>query len=454
MNLLPLIAERVLSRPLLILPAKAELIVSVLGARIGAPDVIDNQAGLDADVMAAIGASRFVGEPGGPYDARGRRRIMFRQQDGLAIIDVMGSLVNRGAWVGASSGLTSYEGLAAQVEAAVADPTVRGIVLDIDSPGGEATGAFGFYETLREARARKPIVAVVNDMAASAAYGIAAQADEIVISPSSMTGSIGVVMVHMDHSKELEKRGRTPTLIFAGDHKVDANSFEPLSPSVRADLQKEVDGIYTTFVESVAAGRAALSTDAIRATQARVFRGAAAIEIGLADKIGSFVETLARLSSRSTYGGSMTNIRQEQNDPRVYSQAEHDAAIIAARAAERDELGKVHAAALGDAVAAARNETLDRVRAIVTSEAAAGRAGPALTMALETDIPVEGAIKLLGSVPAAASASPVPSVASRSAPQVGVDPVDPNAEVDPMIGWKAAIDRANASAGVKPQRAA
>src|SRR6516165_8882442 len=99
MNLLPLIAERVLGRPLLILPAKAELIVSILGARIGAPDVIDNQTGLDAHVLAAIGAARFVGEPGGPYDARGRRRIMYRQQDVLSISDAMGSLVDRGAWV-------------------------------------------------------------------------------------------------------------------------------------------------------------------------------------------------------------------------------------------------------------------------------------------------------------------------------------------------------------------
>jgi capsid assembly protease len=442
MNFLPLIAERVLSRPLLILPAKAELIVAVLGERIGAPEAIDNQTGLDADVVAAIGATRFVGEPGGPYDSRGRRRIMYRQEGGLAIIDVMGSLVNRGAWVGASSGLTSYEGLAAQVEAAVADPSVRGILLDIDSPGGEATGAFGFYETLRGARARKPIVAVVNDMAASAAYGIAAQADEIVISPSSMTGSVGVVMVHMDQSKELEKKGRKPTLIFAGDHKVDANSFEPLSPGVRADLQKEVDGIYSTFVESVAAGRSALSADAIRATKARPFRGAAAIEIGLADRIGSFVETLSRLSSRSMYGGTMTNIRQEQTDPRVYSQAEHDAAIIAARQAERAELEKMHATA----ITAAAKAAVDRVRAIVTCEAAEGRAGPALTMALETDIPVEGAIKLLGSMPAAvaASASPVPSVAARSAPHVGSDT---NEKPDPMAGWSAAIAKANAMTG-------
>ena len=447
MNFLPLIAERVLGRPLLVLPAKAELIVTILGERIGVAggEISEN----DPDVLAAIGASRFVGEPGGPYDARGRRRIMFRQQDGLAIIDVMGSLVNRGAWLGTSSGLTSYEGLAAQIEAAVADHTVRGIVLDIDSPGGEATGAFGFYETIRAARQRKPVVAVVNDMAASAAYGIAAQANEIVISPSSMTGSIGVVMVHMDHSKEMEKRGRKPTLIFAGDHKVDANSFEPLSDGVRADLQREVDGIYDTFVESVATGRPGLSTQTIRATQARVFRGAAAIEIGLADRIGSFVETLARLSTRSIHGGNMTQAIQNQVDPRVYSQAEHDAAIIAARAAEREDLAKAHTAA----VTAARKETLDRVRAIVTSDAAKGREGPALTMALETDIPVEGAIKLLGSVPAATAAQTIPSVAARSAPQVGTES-DPNAKVDPMIGWKAAIDAANAQAGVKPQRAA
>ena len=447
MNFLPLIAERVLGRPLLVLPAKAELIVTILGERIGVAggEISEN----DPDVLAAIGASRFVGEPGGPYDARGRRRIMFRQQDGLAIIDVMGSLVNRGAWLGTSSGLTSYEGLAAQIEAAVADHTVRGIVLDIDSPGGEATGAFGFYETIRAARQRKPVVAVVNDMAASAAYGIAAQANEIVISPSSMTGSIGVVMVHMDHSKEMEKRGRKPTLIFAGDHKVDANSFEPLSDGVRADLQREVDGIYDTFVESVATGRPGLSTQTIRATQARVFRGAAAIEIGLADRIGSFVETLARLPTRSIHGGNMTQAIHNQVDPRVYSQAEHDAAIIAARAAEREDLAKAHTAA----VTAARKETLDRIRAIVTCEAAKGREGPALTMALETDIPVEGAIKLLGSVPAATAAQTIPSVASRSAPQVGTES-DPNAKVDPMIGWKAAIDAANAQAGVKPQRAA
>jgi signal peptide peptidase SppA len=448
MNYLAHVADRIIGRPLMILPAKLELIISVLGERIGA--AIDNQTGLDPRLAEAIGANRFVGEPGGPTDNRGRRRMMYRQEGGVAILDVMGSLVNRGAWLGASSGMTSYEGLAAQLDAAVSDPSVRAILLDIDSPGGEATGAFAFYEALRAARERKTVVAQVNDMAASAAYGIAAQADHVVISPSSIVGSIGVVMMHMDRSKALEKQGNKPTLIYAGAHKVDGNAFEPLSASVRNTLQAEVDAFYDRFVEGVAAGRPELSERAIRATEAQTYIGATAIEIGLADKIGSFTETLARLASRSTTGvRSMTNrLNAQTDDPRVYSQAEYDAAIIAARAAERADLEAAHATA----IAAARKEALDRVRAIVNCEAAKGREAAALTMALESDIPVDGAAKLLNSIPIVEARAPIPSVAARSAPQLGSDPGSD--KPDPMLGWNKAIEKANAQAGVKPQRAA
>jgi signal peptide peptidase SppA len=450
MNYLALVADRVIGRPLLILPAKAELIVSILGARIGVEGELSED---DPELAAAIGkpaANRFVGEPGGPTDNRGRRRVMYAQQDGVAIINVLGSLVNRGAWLGAYSGMTSYEGLATQVDAAASDPSVRAILLDIDSPGGEATGAFGFYETLRAARQRKPVAAVVNDLAASAAYGIAAQADEIVVSSSSITGSIGVVMVHMDVSKELERRGRKPTLIFAGAHKVDGNSLEPLSDGVRADLQRDVDAFYDRFVESVAAGRPALPDAAIRATQARTFIGAAAIEIGLADRVGSFSETLSRLS-RSNYGGSYMNTRMENpGDPRVYSQAEHDAAIIAARGAERTELQAQHDAAIVAAVAAARATVLARVRGILTAEAAKGREPQALMLALDTELTVEQSVSLMEKTPAAAEAKGIPSVASRSAPPVGSD-TDP--KPDPTAGWEAAIAKANRMTGAKSRAA-
>src|SRR5690606_24272723 len=104
--------------------------------------------------------------------------------------------------------------------------------LDISSPGGEAAGMSGVAELIRAVRQTKPVLAFVNDVAASAAYGIASATDEIVVSPTSILGSIGVVMIHADRSGELAAQGIRPTLIFAGSHKVDGNPFEPLSDAV------------------------------------------------------------------------------------------------------------------------------------------------------------------------------------------------------------------------------
>ena len=153
---------------------------------------------------------------------------MMRTADGVAIIPVLDTLVNRGAWLDSRSGLTSYEGIAAQLRAAGSDPEVRSVLLDISSPGGEAAGMAGLADLIRSVRQTKPVTAFVNDMAASAAYGIASAANEIVISPTSILGSIGVVMLHADRSGELAAQGVKPTLIFAGSHKVDGNPFEPL----------------------------------------------------------------------------------------------------------------------------------------------------------------------------------------------------------------------------------
>ena len=125
-------------------------------------------------------------------------------------------------------------------------------------------------DLIRSVRQTKPVTAFVNDMAASAAYGIASAANEIVVSPTSIVGSIGVVMLHADRSGELAAQGVKPTLIFAGSHKVDGNPFEPLSDAVRADLQASVDAHYRQFLDTVAAGRGRkLTADMARATEAR-----------------------------------------------------------------------------------------------------------------------------------------------------------------------------------------
>lgn len=283
------IAERVINRPLLLHPQKAEVILWVLGERIGtaAPKP-------DPEANRFIGQPRLLG-----------RSLAYNVTDGAAVITVEGTLVNRGDWIGADSGLVSYEGLEAQVMLALNDANVRSIVLDLDSPGGEATGMYAIAEKIRAARQTKPIVALVNDMAASAAYGIASQANRIVVSPTSVVGSIGVVLLHLDRSKQYEFAGVAPTLIFAGAHKVDGNAFEPLSAEVKADLQAEVQTFYDRFVEIVALGRGARLTEKqARQTEARTYIGAAGIEEGLADHLGTLSDAIALANALTRDGNA------------------------------------------------------------------------------------------------------------------------------------------------------
>lgn len=278
-----------LSRPLLIHPTKAEIILSVLDGGLG------RLGGGDVPALAEIEkatpeASRFLGkaEPGRSY----------RSQDGVAFIPIVGSLANRGAYIGASSGVVSYEGIGAQLRQAADDPSIHSIILDEDTPGGEATGMFRVAALVREIRKTKCVVAYVDDMAASAGYGIASQAHEIVISPTSIVGSIGVVLMHLDRSGEMEKAGRKVTLIHAGANKVDGHPFAPLSEQVKADLQREVMAFYQQFVDAVVAGRPGLTPDAVRATEARTYIGQEAIDRGLADRIASIDAVVEDLRSK------------------------------------------------------------------------------------------------------------------------------------------------------------
>lgn len=278
------LADRVLNRPLLIHPSKAETIFGVLEGRITLTD-----AG-DGDPKPK--ASRFKGE----VHRRGMRFTpVFKD---TALISITGSLVNRGAWVGANSGLTSYEGIAAQVDEIAESKAIRHVVLDIDSYGGEATGMAGLAAKIRGLRKSKYVVGVINDVAASAGYGIASAADDIVISPTSIVGSIGVVMLHLDRSREMEAKGLKPTLIHAGAKKVDGHPFGPLPDGVLADMQKDVMAFYDQFLATVEAGRGKrrLSADKARKTEADTFIGEEAITLGLADRMASLDDVLASLS--------------------------------------------------------------------------------------------------------------------------------------------------------------
>ncbi len=433
MNILARVADRVIGRPLFVHPAKAELIASVLADRIGIEALVDPRL-VPAEFTTLLterpAANRMLGEP-----VMAGRQVLYRRANGVGIIPVVGTLVNRGLAIGEdSSGFTSYESLGVQIAAALADPQVHSIMLDIDSPGGEATGMFAMTQAIRNARAQKRVTAVVDDMAASAAYGIAASATDIVVTPTSITGSIGVVLMHLDQSQEMANKGRKPTLIFAGAHKVDGHPFGPLSTEVRADLQREVDTFYARFVEQVSAGRPAMTGDAIRGTEARIFIGSEAIDRGLADSIGTFEETLARLSSatrttKTTGGPLMSN-----NDNNTIPRAEHDTALAQARTEARAE-GRAEGEAAG------RTAAIERVRSILTSPEAKGREPQALVFALDTDMAPDVAAKALGASPTAAAARP-PLEARGNEPVPNGAAPDPKADV--AASWNRSLKRAGA----------
>jgi signal peptide peptidase SppA len=293
------IADRVLNRPLMIMPEKLAIISSVLEGRIGIEAVAPS-----ADVQIPD-SSRHVGTyEQDPAKPEGVKKPYRTTADGIAIIPVIGSLVGRGGWLSALSGIQSYENLKFALGAAAADKSVRAMVLDIDSPGGEAVGAFETADAVRAAAAQKEVVAVATGLCCSAAYAIASAASSVVTTKSSVIGSIGVVMLHADYSHALHERGVVPTLIHAGKRKVDGTPYKPLTDEVKAELKAEVEKFNSLFVATVAEGRKSLTPDAILAMEAGTYIGAAAVKVKLADSVGSLEAVLARLSKQTSPVGS------------------------------------------------------------------------------------------------------------------------------------------------------
>ncbi|WP_372838698.1 S49 family peptidase [Phaeovulum sp.] len=311
------IAQRAFNTPLMVDPAKALAFLAGLGPRITGQEITFQGLEVDAPDQAAAAlparASLFGNEIAQRHQQGGGRP--FAIIDGIAVIEIAGTLVHRGAWIGQSSGVTSYEGIAAQIDAALADPAVRGIALDIDSFGGEVAGAFDLADRIRAARAQKPVQAFVAEHALSAAYALASQADRIILPRTGAVGSIGVVALHTDMSGALDQKGIAVTLIHAGVRKIDANPYQPLPEVVRTRMQAELEDLRLLFAQTVADGRGD-RVDVARAlgTEAAVFRGEAAIYAGLADDLANPVTAFRAFaadprgaSSSSRKGPQMTS---------------------------------------------------------------------------------------------------------------------------------------------------
>jgi signal peptide peptidase SppA len=214
----------------------------------------------------------------------------------VAVIAVQGPLSNAADFFADFFGFSTYQGIAAQLRGALADPAVTAILLNVDSPGGEVIGCQELAADILAARDVKPVSAIVSGMAASAAYWIASQAGDVWALPSSLVGSIGVYSMHVDYSAALEKEGIKVTYIQAGKYKTEGNWDEPLSADALAHEQELVDSFYDDFVRAIAAGRKT-SLKSVKADmgEGRILRAEPAKASNMVDRIGTMNDALARL---------------------------------------------------------------------------------------------------------------------------------------------------------------
>lgn len=348
------IIARLFNQPLAVMPDTAAIVLGAIGQRFDVQQLFVATDGRQLSLGELEGmAAQRRGEivAAGGIDRRGAgiaaERLMFVNA-GVAHVIVRGETVaeNDGA-IGPMSGFTGYDGLLAAVRAADADPNVRGILLDVDSPGGEVSGMFEAGNALLARRGIKPMRALIRNCGCSAAYALAACADEITLHEMGMAGSIGALMLHADFSAALEASGVKVTQFASGGHKTDGNKFEPLSAGVAAKFQAMVDAAGTRFIEHVAKARG-LNADAVRAQQAQIYHGGEAVSAGLVDKVMGWQDSMdefeaavngmgkrpaatAPSGARSAKGTSMSiEATAPAADQPEFTKAQLDAAVASA----------------------------------------------------------------------------------------------------------------------------
>lgn len=284
------IAARVFNTPLLIHPQKLDAIIGGIGNRLLDASSVDFK--IQPDSLAKLPSEMFTTRKGERNEERGYKVV-----DGVAVINISGVTVHRSRMETMSSFLLGYNDITTDIEHAMENPDVHAILRVYDSPGGEVSGAFEHAERLREMRGKKPMISIADSMAASAAYLAGSAADELVVSQTGYAGSIGVVMRHVDYSRAMANEGVQVTHIFAGAHKVDGHPFAPLPADVRASFQEEIDSLYEMFVDAVVRNRG-ISAEAVRATEADVYRGDNAVRVGLADRVSTADRLIEELASR------------------------------------------------------------------------------------------------------------------------------------------------------------
>lgn len=298
------LAGQLFDSPLAIVPEKLEVILrSAVGPRLSvdadaweglvSSGVLPFTRDLDPKMLSAS----WDDDDEDSYSSGRKSEKPYKVTDaGVAIIPISGVLMKRGGWMSALSGCSSYSGIDKALFAAMSDPMVKGVLFNVNSPGGSTNGCFELTDKIHGYRGQKPMYAVANDLSASAAYSLASSADRLFVTRTGACGSIGVFSLHCSQSKLDDKIGVEYTYIHYGAKKVDGNEHEALSKSAKSDIQAEVDRQGDIFTNTVARNRKT-SFESIRALQAGVLFADRSVPL-LADAVGTYADALTELSGK------------------------------------------------------------------------------------------------------------------------------------------------------------
>ena len=354
------ILTEIVNRPLLITPAKLEVILSIVGSR------ADHTIAPDFSAL-----SHMNSVSGQEIRAETRPMNVMGEDDPqtIAMVQVLGSMVarNHGWGGGDDSGLRSYRGLALDINAAAKDNSVAGIMLDIDSFGGMSAGCERLTRLIASVNAIKPVYALVDLNAYSAGYSIAAACSKIILTDRTAgVGSIGCIAIHCDMSRYHDKEGLNFTVVTFGAKKDQYSALRPLEKDEVSALQKSVLAHGMRFAETVAELRG-MKLAEVLATEAAAFAGQEAVDLGLADEICSPTEALAMLAdeieTRKKTSFTNNTFQEGEHMPEAMNTKERMEKLLTAEdgPAAIKELGFIPQA---EALAAVQ-ETADKTRASI-----------------------------------------------------------------------------------------
>lgn len=368
------------------------------------------------------------------------QRKSFPFANGLAFISITGILINRYSYSG--YGVTGYNFIRSQLNDAINDDEVQGIVFDVNSPGGEVAGLTELADEIRASRSKKPSLAVVDTNCYSAAYGLGSAASRIVCVPSGGVGSVGVVMMHIDISEMLADYGYKITFIYESDHKVDGNAYEKLSADVKKDFQADIHYYYEKFCSLISMNMG-ITEQAVRDTKSRCYRADEAVSLGLIHAmdtpsvaVRAFLDELSGSNHQPEEGTEMSTA------PETKPGANVEATTPQADAAK--------------AATEARNAERSRIAAITGCDEAKDRAKLASHLAMNTEMSVDDAKKVLAAsateqaaVPAAAANGFDAAMNASQHPNVGGDSGNGDKPDEKQAQISAILAAQSAATGIK-----